>query len=92
MTLVRKDLIRPARSIFPWEDGFRFRHALIRDAAYLAIPKETRADLHERFANWLEQTAGERANELEEILGYHLEQAFRYREELGPVGEDGLGS
>ena len=89
MTLVRKDLIEPARSIFPWEDGFRFRHALIRDAAYLTIPKETRADLHERFANWLERTAGERANELEEILGYHLEQAFRYREELGPVGEEG---
>ncbi len=89
MTLVRKDLIEPSRSIFPWEDGFRFRHALIRDAAYLAIPKETRADLHERFASWLERTAGERANELEEILGYHLEQAFRYREELGPIGDDG---
>jgi tetratricopeptide (TPR) repeat protein len=88
MTLVRKDLIEPARSIFPWEDGFRFRHALIRDAAYLTIPKETRANLHERFASWLERTAGDRANELEEILGYHLEQAFRYREELGPVGED----
>ena len=89
MMLVRKDLIEPAGSIFPWEDGFRFRHALIRDAAYLTIPKEARADLHERFASWLERTAGERANELEEILGYHLEQAFRYREELGPVGEEG---
>jgi class 3 adenylate cyclase/tetratricopeptide (TPR) repeat protein len=89
MTLVRKDLIQPSRSIFPWEDGFRFRHALIRDAAYFAIPKETRADLHERYASWLERTAGERANELEEILGYHLEQAFRYQEELGPVGEEG---
>ena len=88
MTLVRKDLIRPARSIFPWEDGFRFRHALIRDAAYLAIPKATRAELHERFADWLERTAGERASELDEILGYHLEQAFRYREELGPIGDD----
>jgi class 3 adenylate cyclase/tetratricopeptide (TPR) repeat protein len=89
MTLVRKDLIQPSRSVFPWEDGFRFRHALIRDAAYLAIPKETRADLHARYAAWLERTAGERANELEEILGYHLEQAFRYREELGPVSDEG---
>ena len=58
MTLVRKDLIEPARSIFPWEDGFRFRHALIRDAAYLAIPKEIRAGLHERFAAWLERHCG----------------------------------
>jgi predicted ATPase/class 3 adenylate cyclase len=89
MTLMRKDLIRPSRSIFPREDGFRFRHILIRDAAYLGIPKETRAELHERYADWLERTAGERAGELEEILGYHLEQAFRYREELGPVGEQG---
>ncbi|MEP6909913.1 MAG: AAA family ATPase, partial [Actinomycetota bacterium] len=89
MTLVRKELIEPSRSVFPWEDGFRFRHALIRDAAYLAIPKEIRADLHARYAAWLERTVGERASEVEEILGYHLEQAFRYREELGPVGEEG---
>jgi class 3 adenylate cyclase/tetratricopeptide (TPR) repeat protein len=87
MALVRKDLIRPSRSIFPSEDGFRFRHILIRDAAYLGIPKETRAELHERYAGWLEQTAGERASELDEILGYHLEQAYRYRDELGPIGE-----
>jgi class 3 adenylate cyclase/tetratricopeptide (TPR) repeat protein len=88
MTLVRKELIEPSRSIFPWEDGFRFRHALIRDAAYLAISKETRASLHERYAGWLERTAGDRASEVEEIIGYHLEQAYRYREELGPVGEE----
>ncbi len=90
MTLVRKDLIRPSRSIFPREDGFRFRHILIRDAAYLGIPKETRAEFHERFAAWLERTAGERASEFDEILGYHLERAFRYRQELGRVGEDDL--
>ena len=90
MTLMRKDLIRPSRSIFPREDGFRFRHILIRDAAYLGIPKETRAELHERYAAWLERTAGDRVGELEEILGYHLEQAFHYREELGPVGEKGI--
>ena len=89
MTLVRKDLIEPARSIFPWEDGFRFRHVLIRDAAYLAIPKEIARRPARAVRGWLERTAGERANEFEEILGYHLEQAFRYREELGPVGPGG---
>src|SRR5205807_10235390 len=51
--LVRKELIRPDRTMFPGDDAFRFRHLLIRDAAYDALPKETRADLHERFANWL---------------------------------------
>jgi class 3 adenylate cyclase/tetratricopeptide (TPR) repeat protein len=85
MTLVRKELIRPDRAAFVGEDAFRFRHLLIRDAAYEALPKEARADLHERFATWLEQKAGERAGEYEEILAYHLEQAFRYHEQLGPT-------
>ena len=44
-----------ARRALLGDDGFRFRHALIRDAAYAAIPKATRADLHERFARWLER-------------------------------------
>jgi class 3 adenylate cyclase/tetratricopeptide (TPR) repeat protein len=89
MTLARKEFIEPARSIFPSEDGFRFRHILIRDAAYLGVPKETRAQLHEQYAGWLERISGERASELDEIIGYHLEQAYRYREELGPVGQGG---
>src|SRR5207248_4692581 len=53
--LVRRDLIRPAIPLFAGEDGFRFRHLLIRDAAYDALPKATRAVLHERFAAWLER-------------------------------------
>jgi class 3 adenylate cyclase/tetratricopeptide (TPR) repeat protein len=85
MTLTRKEFIEPAVSIFPGEDGFRFRHILIRDAAYLGVPKETRADLHERYVGWLERTTGPKSSELDEILGYHLEQAFQYRAELGPV-------
>ena len=82
--LVRKELVRPDRATFPGEEAFRFRHLLIRDAAYEAMPKELRADLHERFAGWLERAAGERVAEYEEVLGYHLEQASRYRLELGP--------
>ena len=80
--LVRRELIRPDRAQFAREDGFRFRHLLIRDAAYDALPKATRAELHERFAGWLEQR-GEELVELDEILGYHLEQAARYKQELG---------
>jgi tetratricopeptide (TPR) repeat protein len=49
------------------------------------MPKEVRADLHERFAAWLERVTGERLREYEEIVGYHLEQAFRFRSELRPV-------
>ncbi len=89
MGLVRKDLVRPDPTPFAGEEAFRFRHLLIRDAAYQAMPKRTRAELHERFARWLERTAGDRLTEYEEIVGYHLEQSFRYREELGPVDDDG---
>ena len=64
------------------EDAFQFRHDLIRDAAYQALPKQDRAQLHERLATWLQQMAGERAGEDDEIVGYHLEQAVRYRGEL----------
>ena len=53
--LVRHELIRPERPQFPGDDGFRFRHLLIRDAAYDALPKSVRADLHRRFAGWLEE-------------------------------------
>ena len=80
--LVRKELIRPDAPQLPGEDGFRFRHLLIRDAAYDPLAKATRAELHERFALWLEEH-GAALVELDEILGYHLEQAYRYRRELG---------
>src|SRR5262249_55128266 len=52
--LVRKQLIRPDKAQLPGEDGFRFRHLLLRDTAYDSLPKAARADLHARFAHWLE--------------------------------------
>ena len=80
--LVRRDLVRPDLPTLPREDAYRFRHLLIRDAAYDALPKATRADLHRRFADWLEEH-GQTLVELDEILGYHLEQAALYLAELG---------
>jgi class 3 adenylate cyclase/tetratricopeptide (TPR) repeat protein len=90
--LVRKQLIRPHHAEFGRENTYRFRHSLIRDAAYRQMPKAARADLHERFAGWLEGAGGPRSAEQEEILGYHLEQAHRFRRELGgpSAAEDAL--
>jgi class 3 adenylate cyclase/tetratricopeptide (TPR) repeat protein len=82
-SLVRKELIRPASPLIPEDDAFRFRHLLIREAAYAAMPKELRSELHEGFAGWLERTTGDTAFERNEILGYHLEQAYRFQLELG---------
>jgi class 3 adenylate cyclase/tetratricopeptide (TPR) repeat protein len=90
LALVRKELIRPDRSDFPDDDGFRFAHVLIRDAVYESTPKELRFELHEHYADWLENKAADRIHEHEELLGYHLEQACRYRRELAPLDEHGF--
>jgi predicted ATPase/class 3 adenylate cyclase len=87
MSLVRRDLIRPEPSDITNEDAFRFRHVLIRDVAYQGIPKSVRANLHERFADWLERTTRDQLSAWEEIVGFHLEQASLYRRELDPRGE-----
>jgi class 3 adenylate cyclase/tetratricopeptide (TPR) repeat protein len=87
MALVRKELVRPDRTQLAGDDAFRFRHLLIRDAAYDALPKSSRADLHARFAAWLDGL-DEGLIESDEIVGYHLEQAHGYRVELGFLGEE----
>src|SRR5207245_1583351 len=56
---------------------------LFRDVAYDGLPKSRRAELHERYADWLEHAGGERMLEYEELLGFHREQAYRYRSEVG---------
>jgi len=83
ISLVRQELIRADRSHFPGDDGFRFGHSLIQEAAYEAASKELRAEAHERYADWLEERTGDHVIQYEEILGYHLEQAHRFRLELG---------
>jgi tetratricopeptide (TPR) repeat protein len=82
LALVRKELVRPDQTRLMGDDAFRFRHLLIRDAAYDGLPKSVRAELHERFAGWLEERDADLV-ERDEILGYHLEQAHKYRSELG---------
>ena len=85
--LCKKQLIRLAE--LGAADDFQFSHILVRDTAYARLLKRTRARLHERFAAWLTDTFRSRLVEYEEILGYHLEQSFRYRAELGPVDDHG---
>jgi class 3 adenylate cyclase/tetratricopeptide (TPR) repeat protein len=82
-TLVRRGLLRQARP--DGEDTHRFHHVLVREVAYAGITKEGRAVLHERIGTWLEQREGP-----DEIVGYHLEQAHRYRGELNSR-DDSLG-
>ena len=84
--LVRKELIRPDHPLFASEDAFRFCHLLIRDAAYDALPKAVRAQLHERFADWLEMHADDLV-EHDELVGHHLYMAVCSRRDLDPNDE-----
>jgi DNA-binding SARP family transcriptional activator len=88
-TLVVKEMIEPVASPAGGE-GFRFRHILIQQAAYGTTPKRVRAELHEHLATWIGDPVRSGVAEHSEIVGYHLEQAFRYRAELGPVGDADL--
>ena len=71
------------RFIARGEGAFRFGHALIRQAAYQGMTRKDRARLHERFADWLEGEASQPPPELDEIAGYHLEQAVEQRRAIG---------
>ncbi|MDX6591517.1 MAG: hypothetical protein QOJ13_713 [Gaiellales bacterium] len=68
------------------EDGsgmrWRFAHGLITEAAYRAIPKTQRAELHERLADWLADEEADNAG-TDEAVARHLERALRLREEVG---------
>ena len=71
------------------ESHHRFQHIMIRDTAYDGILKRARADFHERFVVWADEVNRDRGAEFEEILGYHLEQAWTYLSELGPLDDRG---
>ena len=90
LSLVRKGLVQPSRAEVPGEDAYRFRHSLICDETYAGIPKAVRAELHERFARWLQAQGreGRGLGEHDEIIGYHLEQAHRCRTELVPHDDE----
>jgi tetratricopeptide (TPR) repeat protein len=82
LSLVRKELLRPDSTPLRDDEAYRFRHVLIRDAAYEALPKAVRAELHQRVAAWFDERRADRG-EVDELVGHHLEQAARYKQELG---------
>jgi class 3 adenylate cyclase len=86
--LERKDLIRPGERLAGTQ-GYRFRHILIRDAAYESLPKTTRAEMHVRLADRLESaSARDGRAEADELLAWHLEQAHRLRADVGTRDDD----
>ncbi len=84
LALSRAGFVHPTAAAGPGDDGYTFHHALLRDAAYASLTKADRADLHERTAAWIDRAGpGDDA-----IAGYNLEQAVRYRRELGQDADE----
>ena len=92
--LVRKEFVRPDRPALDGEDGFRFRHLLLRDATYDATPKATRCNLHERYADWLEaRRAAGRFRRLPPRAGLPLpSRPSRHGRRVGRTRTAGLGT
>jgi hypothetical protein len=91
--LSRRELVRPIREAGASTDTHRFKHILVRDAAYARMPKRDRIVAHELLANWLLEKAASRGSATDEEAGSHLEQAYKYRLELDPTdgAADGVG-
>jgi class 3 adenylate cyclase/tetratricopeptide (TPR) repeat protein len=89
--LVRLDLIHadhgPTAAPLPPDSGpgYRFRHATIKTVAYERLPDDRRAELHERYADWLERTTEDRRSQFDEIVGHHFYEAYRYARALDPA-------
>jgi tetratricopeptide (TPR) repeat protein len=82
--LSRKELVRPARtSSMAGEAEYGFWHLLVRDVCYAQIPRGGRAARHRAAASWLERQAGERAEDLADVLAYHYLQALELARAAG---------
>ncbi|HET7514169.1 MAG TPA: adenylate/guanylate cyclase domain-containing protein [Gaiella sp.] len=83
--LARKELVRPARSSsMEGEAEYAFWHVLVRDVAYGQIPRAARARRHRAAAAWIETQAGDRVEDLADVLAHHYSEAL----ELARAGGD----
>ncbi len=82
--LALKELVRPARaSSMEGETEYSFWHLLVGDVAYGQIPRAERARRHRAAAAWIERKAGERVEDLAEVLAHHYLQALELAEAAG---------
>ena len=82
--LARKELVRPARSSsMEGEHEYGFWHVLVRDVCYGQIPRADRAARHQAAAAWIEEKAGDRAEDLADLLGHHYQAALELNRAAG---------
>ena len=86
---MRKELIRPDSIVVAGDEAFRFRH-ISHPRCRVRVAAEGDAGTTARAVRELAWTARS-CVERDEIIGYHLEQAHRYRRELDPEAAELLG-
>ena len=91
VTLARRDLVEPAAPDVFGDEVWGFRHALVRDEAYAGIPKRRRAALHQQIAGIVTDRAARWGVEADELIGYHLESAYRTKFEVDQGGPELAG-
>jgi tetratricopeptide (TPR) repeat protein len=75
--LIAKHLLRRVRaSSMLGENEYAFAHALAREVAYGELPRAARAQKHAAVAGWMERKAGDRSDDLAEILAHHYSTAL----------------
>ena len=84
-SLTRRRLLRHVG-----QKGVEFPHGLIRDAAYQSLTRRDRIRLHLAFTDWLEDTVGAPRDDLDALVGHHLEQAVLNRRRVGLAGDAAL--
>jgi predicted ATPase len=85
--LARKELVRPSRqSSMQGEAEYGFWHALVRDVAYQQIPRRERADKHVAASAWIEEKAGDRLEDLADVLAFHVGEALAIAQSIGDAG------
>jgi class 3 adenylate cyclase len=86
--LARKELVRPARtSSMEGEVEYSFWHLLVRDVCYGQIPRAARAARHRSAAGWIERKAGERAEDLADVLADHFVTALELTRAAGQAAD-----
>ena len=84
--LIGKHLVRRVRrSSMLGENEYAFAHALAREVAYQELPRAVRAARHKDVAAWVESKAGDRVEDLAEILAHHYATALDLARAAGEV-------
>lgn len=84
LRLERREFVRrERRSSVAGETAFVFRHVLVRDVAYAQIPRARRAERHRLAAEWLESLAGDRVEDVADLVAHHYLSALQFARAAG---------